>query len=149
MKQAIWLACLLLAGLASGCASGKPRTYDVLVTNDTQAPITVWLTKDGPPPEQGWYSPEDLALIQPDDYAPLPGWVLMPGEQASTGPVTGRFEPKTRAVLRVYTGQLRFAEILARSRNRLDVTLAPGRNSLAIVQGQEQKLQAQRQPIEP
>jgi hypothetical protein len=147
MTGRLWLLTMLLA-LSWGCSSVKPRTYDVSVTNRTNEPVTIWLTKDGPPYEEGWLSPEDYAIFQPGRIEPFPGWVIMPGEQATTGVIMGKFEPQTRAVLRVYGGQLRFSEILARSRERLDVPLDAGRSSL-VVTDQNQKLSVSRETPKP
>jgi hypothetical protein len=142
------LPALLLAAALAGCSSAKPRTYDVSVTNRTNEPVTIWLTKDGPPYEEGWLSPEDYAIFRPGRIEPFPGWVVMPGEQAATGVITGQFEPETRAVLRVYSGQLRFSEILARSEQRLDVPLDGGRSNL-VVTDQNQKLSVSRETPRP
>jgi hypothetical protein len=118
------LGLLLLVG---GCTVG--RTYEVSVKNDTNEPITIWLTKDGPPAEQQWLSPEQIA-IDPADVPPkIGGVVVPPGKSAGTGAVKGQFYSDVNAVLRVYEGQLTLAQLLAVSRgssNRIDQVLPKG-----------------------
>ena len=45
--------------LLTGCA--RTEKFDVSVRNDTSSPLTLALTKDGPPFEHVWAGPEDLA----------------------------------------------------------------------------------------
>lgn len=128
------LPALLLALVAAACTS-QTRTFDVNVRNDTSQPITVWLTKDGPPPEDGWLSPEQLAEINPVESEVIAGQVVPPGKTASTGPRTGKFEGETMAWLRVYIGSPTFTQMLAISRrsvNRLDILLDIGKNDIVI-----------------
>src|SRR5688572_19136145 len=100
-----WIACLLLM-TAAGCA------YQVEVKNQTSEPVTLWLTKDGPPAEEGWYSPEQLAAM-PEDGRPLYDLaVVPPGRTATTEKMSGEFPKGTRAVLRVYEGQKELLHIL-------------------------------------
>ena len=119
--------------LLVGCG-GKTQTYDVSVSNDTQAPITVWLTKDGGPYEKHWRSPEDLAMESPGG-AKIAGVKIPAGQSAATGPVKGKFAPGSGAILRVYAGDYDFSDLLAVSRgspNRADVPLYPGANRLSV-----------------
>ena len=119
-----------------GCASYQTRTYDVTVKNDSSDPVTVWLTKSGPPYESGWMAPEDIAVESPK--APtkvISGLVIPPGKTGFTGPRKGQFEPSTSAILRVYGGQLNFDQLLASGRddkNRIDWKLHPGTNDLVV-----------------
>ncbi|HVT88586.1 MAG TPA: hypothetical protein VHD56_07025 [Tepidisphaeraceae bacterium] len=111
------------------------RTYDVLVKNDSAKPVTIWLTKDGPAWENGWKSPEDLAIESPKMDERISGVIVPPGKTASTGQVSGEFAPSTQAILRVYLGQRLIHELLAMDRgthDRIDVTLKPGSNSLLV-----------------
>ena len=66
--------------------------------------MTLFLTKDGPPAEEGWYSPEELVKIsgaQPRyDLAFVP-----PGKTGFTDKLAGTFPSGTHAVLRVYPGE--------------------------------------------
>ena len=59
------LLCVVACCCAGGCHSYETRAYDVMVRNDSPVPIVVWLTKDGPPYEQAWLSPEDIAIETP------------------------------------------------------------------------------------
>lgn len=127
----------MVAFLVGGCAMNQTRTYEVSVKNQLARPITIWLTKDGPPAEAGWKSPEHLSMEVPGQEERIPGIVVPPGKTANTGAVKGQFAPETHGVLRVYGGQLTFSQILAVSRGsteRLDVVLHPGPNAIVIEQ---------------
>jgi hypothetical protein len=128
-------AALLLLFLIVGCQSIENRTYDVNVVNDSAKPVTIWLTKNGPAYEDGWRSPEDLAIQSPRMNEKIAGVVVQPGKTASTGPIAGQFAPHVDAILRVYLGQKTFDEILAINRDsldRIDVVLKPGANRIAV-----------------
>jgi len=108
-----WLLLLSIAMLL-GCRSYEKRTYDVTVQNASSEPATLWLTKDGEPFENGWMSPEDLAVESPKNKDYIVSGVVAPaGKTAFTGPREGHFEKDTTAILRVYDGQLMFSQILA------------------------------------
>jgi hypothetical protein len=130
------LSLLLLLLCPIGCASYETRTYDVTVKNDSSGPITIWLTKSGPPFEDGWLAPEDIAIQSPRQPVKVIGGVVVPqGKQADTGLRTGKFEPQAQAVLRVYTGQRTFDQLLASSeedKSRVDMRLHPGRSELTV-----------------
>ena len=133
---------LFFALMIGGCA--PTRTYNVSVRNDLTQPITVWLTKSGPPAERKWLSPEQIARGELPG-GPIAGRTLPPGKTAQTGPVKGKFPQGTVAVLRIYLGQHTFDELLAMNRrdsSRVDVTLSPGASSL-IVREQNGKLVAE------
>jgi hypothetical protein len=119
--------------LAGGCA--KTMVYDVSVKNGGGHPITIWLTKDGPPAEAGWLSPEQLASDpgQPGDA--VAGVTVPPGKTASTGRIKGDFASGTNAILRIYEGEQKLADVLAISRgnpNRIDVILPPGKSDWTV-----------------
>jgi hypothetical protein len=135
---------------ASGCAAAsmQKRTYDVTVKNQSSKSVTVWLTKDGPAWENGWKSPEDLAAEKPGFDAKISGVIVFPGETVGTGPVSGLFAPPTAAILRVYMGQRKIAELLAMSTDhpdRIDTELRPGVNVL-IVSDRGSGIQVARSP---
>lgn len=140
------LAPLLLACLVLGCGP-KTQTYDVAVRNNTQAPLTVWLTKRGDAPLEGqWLSPEQLAIRGHAKGEEIPGIVVQPG-QARGAQIKGKFNGNSSAMLRVYRGQLTLDELLAThevdAMTRLDVALTPGLNHL-IVKDAAGKLAAER-----
>jgi hypothetical protein len=132
--------CLLLlasfaAPLVGGCSSVRKRDYEVNVTNESSKPVTVWLAKNGMPYEPGWKAPEDLAIEFPGKDEPIAGVVVPAGKTASTGKVTGQFAPGVDAILRVYLGQKKFAELLAVNRDspdRIDIALKPGINDVLV-----------------
>src|SRR3954454_9975352 len=134
-KLSLILVCLCIVG----CHSYEKRVYDVTVQNNSSVPITIWLTKDGPPYEPGWLAPEDIAIESPKQPEKIIGGVVVPqGKSADTGPIKGQFEPSTHAVLRVYAGQLNFDELLAApgdEKRRIDMTVHPGRTNLTVTGG--------------
>src|SRR5438105_8000436 len=127
------LAMMLLSG---GCQEIRQRAYEVTVKNESDIPVTVWLTKEGGLYERGWKSPEDLAIETRNANEQIAGFVVRPGENAGIGPVTGQFTPHARAVLRVYLGAHGVSELLAISRgspDRRDYELSPGFNGFQVV----------------
>jgi hypothetical protein len=127
------VALLLVAG---GCSDVQKRSYAVDVKNDSRMPITVWVTKNGPVYENGWKSPEDLAIETRKSGEMIAGVVVPPGKTANWGPMTGQFAPHSQAILRVYVGQHNFSSLLAMSKDapdRRDLELHPGRNTFQVV----------------
>ena len=130
------LAFAILTLCGAGCGpSFETRTYDITVRNDSTRPVTLWLTKTGPAYEQGWKSPEDLAIESPKANEPIGAIPVPVGKTAYTGKLTGRFRSDVDAVLRVYVGLHSFSELLAISRgssDRLEIALTPGKNDLVV-----------------
>jgi hypothetical protein len=124
----------LLGLVMIGCA--KTQTYDISVKNDTQRPITLWLTKEGGGmPMKGWRSPEDLAINTLADDEKVAGVIVEAGQTASSGNVQGTFERGTYASLRIYGGEQKFTDLLAISRgspNRIDYPISPGKTDLVV-----------------
>jgi hypothetical protein len=123
----------LLAAFVSGCA--RTEKFDVTVRNSTHSSLTLALTKDGPPLEALWASPEDLAIQSPGAEEKHGYVVLPPGKEGDVS-VQGKFDKGTRGFLRVYRGDLQVSEmnaIKSDSPNRLDIPLSPGRNVFVIV----------------
>ena len=129
-----WIAVCGLIGVLVGCG-GKSQSYRVIVHNESPRSVTVWLTKNGPPDEPGWKSPETVAIETLGSDEPIAGVIIPPGKTGETPTVRGRFPAGVDAILRVYLGQLAFDDLLAISRdspNRIDVVLAPGTNELTV-----------------
>lgn len=128
---------LVAAALFVGGCGTFTETYQISVKNDTTRPVVVWLTKDGPPPEPNWLSPEQLAATTHAGEERLAGVLLPPGKTATVGPVKGTFQKGTHAVLRVYEGSPKFNEILAISPGnprRVNRRLDPGApNDLRVI----------------
>ena len=119
---------VILLGVAIGCT--PTRTYEVSVRNDTPDPVTLWLTKDGPPAEAGWYTTEQFLAAPPDTLSP--GIELPPGKIADTRKRKGKFPKGTNAILLIYrTGALAAAP---GGSFPLTVRLAPGRNEMSVVE---------------
>jgi len=72
------LVTLFLAAL-TGCT--PTQSFDISVHNQTNNPVTLWLTKDGPPFEPLWASPEDLAIQSPGADEKHGYVVLPPGKE--------------------------------------------------------------------
>ena len=77
-------------------------------------PITFGLVKEGGPFEREWASPEDAAIAGAAPSSLMWG-ALEPGKKVGTGPAKGKFDKGSRAVLRVYLGELKLEGILAAS----------------------------------
>jgi len=120
----------LVAAALVGCATS--HKYDVSLTNQTAAPVTLWLTKDGPPLQEGWLSPEDLARV-PRDQIHYDFANILPGKTGYTGEVSGQFDKNTHAVLRVYPGNLDLVDILRDKPKWTPYTLKPGKNDLVAI----------------
>src|SRR5688500_2196999 len=135
MRTALTLPALLLPALPAACSSYRTEKFDISVRNATTQPVTISLAKDGPPFEDAWASPEDVA-IQSMRYAEDPGGRLVPpGRTAYVNNLSGKFDRNTRAFLRIYAGKVLLSEALARSPGspgRVDVQLAPGRNDIRV-----------------
>jgi hypothetical protein len=129
------ILCVALLGMSVGCMTEK-RVYQVSVHNDLAEPITVWLVKEYGPVEQGWESPEDVAVNNPITDDQMPAIKVPPGKTASRGPVEGEFDKsKGRAYLRVYLGTPTLTEMLAMGKgslSRLDLLLQPGSNAFVV-----------------
>ena len=115
-----------------GCSA--TQTYQVSVRNNTNGPVTIGLVKEGGPFERQWASPEDAAI---HDAEPSPRmWAAVPaGKTADTGPITGKFDNKSQAILRVYQGNLNLTQILSVNRDapdRVDLPLHPGLNQIQV-----------------
>ncbi len=128
---------LLLMGWVTsvGCAT-RTETFDVTVRNESAGPVIVWLTKIGGPEEERWRSPESIAINYVVEGDERMGGVLVPaGNTAETGKQKAKLDKNSRAVLRVYKGEMRMSEMLATGKDsprRADVVLDPGRNRLVV-----------------
>jgi hypothetical protein len=124
----------MLAMISTGCAT-RTEVVDVSVRNDAAQPITVWLTKMGGPEQDGWRSPESIAInyVVGDERI---GGVIVPSKStARTGKRSGKFDPESYPVLRVYRGDMKLTEMLANGKdspNRADVVLEPGANRFIV-----------------
>ena len=125
---------LLLAAALVGCAPAT-QSYQLTVVNESAQPMTIVLTKDGPPMEKDWMPPEDIAMMKnaPADLT-VNGITLQP-KQKVTQTRTGKFEGGTHATLRVYRGEISMKQmwgVSSGSPNRSDLTLHPGDNTVVI-----------------
>ena len=130
---------LLLAPLALGCRSAPEQVYQVSVANESDAPVVLWIAKEGDPFEPHWATPSEwqagiAAGALPSD-APSLGVELPPNKRVELGPQRGRFARGARAVLYVYATPVTLAEMAAtprRSTLRDNVRLMPGQNFVKV-----------------
>ena len=73
----IWIAGGALLMIAVGCAPTK--SFEVTVRNQSDVPVMLWLTKDGPPAEKGWWTPEQF--LEAPEGEPSPGVRLTMAEE--------------------------------------------------------------------
>ena len=131
MKRILFAALPLLA-LACGPTE---RQYTVDVHNHSDAPYTVLLTKDGPPAEIGWASPEDMNEKLQTAPPKAMTYVEVPPGKSARNSRTGRFNSGTGAILRIYRGSQTPDAMLGispASALRVDLPLLPGDNDIAI-----------------
>ena len=126
----------LIALFAAGCGpSAHLRTFNYQIANDLDEPITIFLTKTGPPLEPGWLAPEQLATAPlSEDSAHHDGRVVPPKTQLIST-ATGKFVEGSDAVVRIYrlTGTIDdFAAISPGSPKRADVLLQRSDNSFVV-----------------
>ena len=131
MKFGIVLA---LALATVGCNSGTTKSFQVDVKNHSSRPVTLWLTKDGPPAEEGWLTPEQIVKDSRKlkyDLAFVP-----PGRTGYTDKRSGEFPKGTNAVLRVYEGEKEVFDLAQEPAvsTHADHVLKPGSNRLAVVE---------------
>ncbi len=127
---------LSLVLLVVGCGPAL-RTYDVSVKNETAQPLTLALTKDGPPYEEAWASPDDIAAgrVKMSADARM-GYATIPvGATRGVKDLPGKFDAGTHALLSVYRGaDLTIRDMIATKPgpNRQDVLLKPGPNRYIV-----------------
>jgi hypothetical protein len=135
MARLLCIAAFVL--LVIGCGpSSSSHSYTVTIQNQSKTPMTCWLTKNGPPAEVEWLSPEQIAVNGQPRGAQLWAIVVKPGTTIDTPrAVKGTFYEGVSAVMRVYRGEMKFNELLAISQdspNRTDIKLSPGPNTILI-----------------
>jgi hypothetical protein len=126
MIRAALLCCLATVGCSM-------QSFDLVVTNRTSGAVTVWITKDHGPYEEGWGPPEIVALT-PGDTGRLGGHVL-PAGQSSEAKVKAKIDSDNVAILRIYAAT-DIDAILSISRgspDRLDMPLDAGRSDLDVI----------------
>jgi hypothetical protein len=129
-------AILLLLFVAVGCGP-ESRIYNVSVKNETDGPLTLDLAKDGPPPEEAWATPEQIAdgSVRISPTSRLGFNTLQPGVTQNAAKIPGQFNSGSHALLRVYRGanlQVREMLVIKPGPNRQDVVLTPGDNRFIV-----------------
>ena len=130
----IALPLLLVCLASSGCAT-RTETFEVSVRNESASPVIVWLTKLGGPEEEGWRTPESIAINFVVEDEQMGNVLVEPGETGETGKEKAKLDKDSRAVLRVYKGEMKMSEMLANgsdSPNRADTFLNPGMNQFTV-----------------
>lgn len=132
-NSGVSLSALILMSLLTGCQTTYRANVSVSIKNESDQPVTVWITKTGERDAE-WLAPEDLALAAKPEM--INGAVIPPGKTGELGPLKGKFEEDAVPILRVYEGQLEYDQLLATSVDsalRVDVTLSDGMNRLKVV----------------
>ncbi len=136
MRLRLTAPLLLACAAFAGCAT-RTETFNVTVRNDSGQPVTIWLAKIGGPEQEGWRSPESLAINFVVEDEPIGGVVVPPGNTAETGRRKAKLDEDSLAVLRVYKGEMRLSELLANGKDsphRSDVILSPGKNAFVVTE---------------
>lgn len=128
-----WLAASLVLALAA--CGPTTETIQLSVINQSPSPMTVVLTKDGPPMEKNWLPPEDIAMMKnaPADMT-VNGITLQPKQKVDQVRI-GQFEAGVHPMLRIYRGDQNMKQMLGigpDSPNRSDLVLHPGHNTIVI-----------------
>lgn len=129
-----WFFILMLM-LVPACARYQKQSFEVAVRNETAKPISVGLVKNGPPLEEGWLAPHDVAIMMPQLTDRRWGLVIKPGERKVFGPYSGKFQPGVHAIFRVYGGNPTIEEAVAFAKDdpeRVDIYLWPGKSGYVI-----------------
>lgn len=134
----LWGA-VIACSLFAGCGA-MPRTVEVAVRNDAEEPVVLWLTKSGPPVEETWLSPGQIAAYYAPgdadhDLSRLPAIPLQPGEMVAFPPRKGRFPNGVVPVLKVYFGKSDLEALAAtttRGPNVDTVSLGVGSNFVVV-----------------
>lgn len=140
---------LALATIGGGCK--RIQTYEVMVINDADTPVTAWMSKNGPPAETTWLSPAQMAIVyDPSQEAQvkLPSAILAPGERVRFGPRRGEFPEGTQAVVDVFEGEMPLSTMISverRSPRRARLILEPGSNLLRVTS--VDPVTVQREPV--
>ncbi len=131
MKHFLVLSLLVLPA----CTQFQKRSFEISVKNETVRPISVGLVKNGPPTEEGWIAPHEVAMMAPQLTDRKWGLVIEPGQTKVLGPHSGKFQAGVQAILRIYAGTPTIEEMLSFSRGdpeRLDIYLWPGKSGYVI-----------------
>lgn len=133
------LAILVLLPLV-GCSVVTNMTtekvdFALSVQNQSTQPIRIGLAKNGPPFEEEWASPEEVAMGNPKRPDVNWGQTVLPGQTATVPMISGRFSEHVSGFVRVYAGDPQLSDMLAmgvHSPNRLDLRLNDGSNRFVI-----------------
>ena len=129
------LPMVLLVGMTLVGCNTKSYTYSVAVKNDTTEPLMIGFAKDGPPFEDNWATPEQIARIETRNDVHRWGVPTQPGRTAEVKKLTATLERSTTAYVRVYATTPTLPGMLAISQgspNRLDIPLLPGANDISV-----------------
>jgi len=132
VKRLLILSLLFLPACAP---QYEKKTFEIWIKNETAHPLSLGLIKNGPPTEEGWIAPHEVAMMAPQLTDHKWGWVLAPGQSKTFGPYSGRFAEHVQAILRIYEGTPTIDEMIAFSRDdpdRLDIYLWPGKSAYVI-----------------
>jgi hypothetical protein len=120
--------------LLGGCGT-KKYTFSIAVKNDSPQPVVVGLAKDGPPYEDNWATPEQIATFptRPGEHAW--GVPVAPGKTAEVKEERAKLDRYGAAYVRIYASDPALSSLLSISNgspNRLDIQLVPGDNRFIV-----------------
>jgi hypothetical protein len=153
MKSISLSVFIVVAVVAGGCGmvtrmTTAKGTFNVTVKNESSRPIRIGLTKNGPPWEEEWASPEDVAINNAKHAGATWGQAVLPGQSATLPEISGRFSEGVYGFVRVYADDPALSDMLAMGRhspNRLDLPLTGGVNRFVVMDDQD-RLAAKRLP---
>ncbi|HEX2972753.1 MAG TPA: hypothetical protein VHP11_10495 [Tepidisphaeraceae bacterium] len=128
------LMSVALVSVMAACSSPK-QAYMVDIKNATNEPLSVGLIKSDGSAEDGWTSPEHIAINAPQLGDRKWGKLVPPGQVRTIGPQAGSFATGSHGILRVYAGDATVDELIAYGRTdpgRLDIHLWPGQSGYMV-----------------
>jgi len=132
MLRTIWT--VILALLLPACTTQEKRDYHVQITNATSGQLSLGLVKNGPPNEDEWVAPHQIAIFAPQLSNRHWGVLLEPG-QTEVLRQSGVFASGSQAILRIFVGNPtieRMVSIAREDPQRLDVYVPAGNSSYTI-----------------
>ena len=133
MQLITCLSALVVLAASGGCKQYAKADFQVAVTNRTDMPLTAGFVKDGPPSERHWAAPHEIAMGagKGDQW----GVLIRPGQTATVGPISGKFDRNVSAILRVFASEGDIDDLMGFSRtdpHRADIYLMPGQSHYVI-----------------
>ncbi|MGE5609447.1 MAG: hypothetical protein ACM359_09345 [Bacillota bacterium] len=127
-------ASAVLLFVAAAC-SGPKQGYMVDIKNISAVPLSVGLIKSDGSMEDGWTSPEQVAIHAPQLGERRWGTLVPSGQIRTIGPQSASFPGGGHGVLRIYAGDFTVDELIAFGKSdpgRMDIHLWPGQSGYIV-----------------